>query len=355
MTCQHHAEEYVIITADMSGAELRIIAELANDPVWVEAFARKEDVHSVGTEIMYEEEWPAEQLVGEPIKNKKTGEMVPYFCEYYKLHTAETVAKNEKATIGEPMRQKCECPLHKERRDENKSTNFLLAYGGGPHTLAKRIKKKLEKAQELMALHASKFPRIWAYLDKSGKEARMKMRSFDMFGRRRLFPDPTWERAKEKFKSDEEEKLRLPKEETDPKLEMFETYHNRKPDADELYTLTHREPTSKEIGKTLGGMQGSIERQGKNHAIQGTNASIIKLAAGCGFDAEGKPYLWHVFPLFRALVLKMVHDELVVQSPKHKAKAVAALIGDAFARAAATKMKLVRMEFDYNIETYWSK
>lgn len=52
--CTHHAEEYVIVTADMSGAELRIIAELAKDPVWCGAFNRGEDVHSVGTEILHE-------------------------------------------------------------------------------------------------------------------------------------------------------------------------------------------------------------------------------------------------------------------------------------------------------------
>jgi hypothetical protein len=34
---------------------------------------------------------------------------------------------------------------------------------------------------------------------------------------------------------------------------------------------------------------------------------------------------------------------------------VAALIGDAFKRAAAEKMKKVVMEFDFNIATYWKK
>lgn len=353
--CETHAEEYVIITADMSGAELRIIAELANDPVWCEAFNRGEDVHSVGTEILHEDNWTNKTYNGQMLFSKKLQVEVPYFCEYYKLHTEESLLKNPKATLGEPMRQKCECPEHKILRDENKSTNFLLAYGGGPHTLMKRIKKTLDKAQELMALHAAKFPRIWAYLELSGKNARMLKKSFDMFGRRRLFPDPTWERAKALFKADNEVMLRIEETDAASKLALFEQYHNRKPDEAEEWELTHRQPTSKEIGKTMGGLASSIERQGKNHAIQGTNASIIKLAGGCGFDKDDKPYLWHVFPLFRAILLKMVHDELVVQSPKHKAKEVAAAIGDAFKRAAATKMKKVFMEFDFNIKPYWSK
>jgi DNA polymerase I-like protein with 3'-5' exonuclease and polymerase domains len=335
-----HAQEYVIITADMSGAELRIIAELADDPVWIGAFNRGEDVHSVGTEILHEENWINKALET---------------CSYYKLHTVESVLKNPRATVGDPQRQKCKCPEHAELRNDNKSTNFLLAYGGGPHTLMKAIKKTLEKAKELMVLHSQKFPRIWAYLDMSGKNARMKKRAFDMFGRRRLFPDPTYTRAKERFIDDNEVLLRLPDYECEAKLKLFTDQHLREPDQIEKYVLTHREPTSREINKVMGMMAGSIERQGKNHAIQGTNATIIKLAAGCGFDKDDKPYLWHVFPKYGAKVLKMVHDELVVQCPKQHAETVAALIGDAFARAALVKMKKVKMEFDYVIKKHWSK
>jgi DNA polymerase I-like protein with 3'-5' exonuclease and polymerase domains len=324
-----HAEEYVIITADMSGAELRIIAELAQDPVWIGAFTRGEDVHSVGTELLRGEAWHAGTEPG---------------CKYYALKEN-----------GEPARQKCKCKVHAEQRNDNKSTNFLLAYGGGPGTLSKAIKKTLEAAQELMALHSQKFPKIWAYLEKSGKQSGMLGKSFDMFGRRRLFPEPTWERAKERFIEDNEAKLLIDELEQEQKIEMFKSMQKRVPNDLELYLLTHREPTQKEIGKTLGGMKGTIERQGKNHAIQGTNASIIKLAMGCGFDVDGKPYLWHTLPTYRAKLIKMVHDEVVIQAPKQHAEAVAKLVGDAFKRAAATKMKLVTMEFDFNIAKSWKK
>lgn len=333
-------EEYVIVTADMSGAELRIIAELADDPVWIEAFARGEDVHSVGTEILYPEKWPALALPG---------------CGYFKPHTAETVAKNPLRVLGQPQREKCKCPEHKDLRDANKSTNFLLAYGGGPQTLSVRIKKTLDEARELMALHEAKFPRIWAYLEKSGKDSQMFKRSFDMFGRRRLFPEPTWERAKEKAKEDREEKLQFPKEEQERNLANFVAFHNRKPTKEELWMLKHRLPTNKEVANAYKAMHGSIQRQGKNHAIQGTNASIAKKAMGCGFSPDGKPYLWHTLPQYRAKLIKFVHDELVIQCPKQFGKEVAALVGDAFKRAAAEKMKKVVMEFDYNVATYWKK
>lgn len=353
--CDTHAEEYVIITADMSGAELRIIAELANDPIWISAFNRGEDVHSVGTELLYGDKWKEKAYVGQEIKDKKTGGMKPYWCEYYKLHTEETVKDNPLCKVGDPMRQKCECPEHKEMRDGNKSTNFLLAYGGGAYTLAPRLKKSVEEARALMALHEKKFPRIWAYLDNSGKMAKLRFKSFDMFGRRRLFPEPTWDRAKERAREDFADKLKYEPEESERNVMNFMTLHKRKPTEEELWLLEHRLPDQKMINKTFVGMHSTVERQGKNHSIQGTNASIIKIASGAGFDKDGIPYLWHVFPLYKAKVLKMVHDELVVQSPKRYAKIVAAKIGDAFKRAAATKMSKVVMEFDFNIDTYWKK
>lgn len=364
-TCDSHAEEYVIITADMSGAELRIIAELAQDPIWIGAFSRGEDVHSVGTEILHEAGWvdvtlrslkTPEVWLLSTCNPKKGGEVVLEILKEGKLKQIGPCAYYAiRDDNGEVARQKCDCPAHVILRNDNKATNFLLAYGGGPGKLSKSIKKTLEKAQELMALHEKKFPRIWKYLKTSGEKARMLKKSFDMFGRRRIFPEPTWDRAKAKFISDNEKLLRLDESIWSPKVVLFQNYHGRKPEPDELYELTHRPPTSKEVSKTMGGMSGGIERQGKNHAIQGTNATIIKLAGGCGFDKNGIPYLWHIFPLFRALLLKMVHDELVVQAPKHKAVKVAEAIGDAFKRAAAVKMVSVVMEFDYHINIFWEK
>jgi dTDP-4-amino-4,6-dideoxygalactose transaminase len=50
-----------------------------------------------------------------------------------------------------------------------------------------------------------------------------------------------------------------------------------------------------------------------------------------------------------------VHDELVVQAPLRHGPLVAKMIGRAFAVAAAEKMKLVKMEFDFNIGPFWKK
>jgi len=42
---------WTLVIADMSGAELRIIAEISEDEVWLTAFANDWDVHSVGAEM----------------------------------------------------------------------------------------------------------------------------------------------------------------------------------------------------------------------------------------------------------------------------------------------------------------
>ena len=70
-------------------------------------------------------------------------------------------AKYPKAIIGTPKKEKCKCPKHKALRDGTKACNFLLAYGGGPATLAVNIHATLKEAKFLMALHEQKNGPIW--------------------------------------------------------------------------------------------------------------------------------------------------------------------------------------------------
>jgi len=135
----------------------------------------------------------------------------------------------------------------------------------------------------------------------------------------------------------------------------FKASQLREPTKIEEYKLTHRSPDWKEIRQAMRALNGSIGRRGKNHCIQGTNASIIKRAMGCGFDKDGKPYLWHTLPQFLAKIQNMVHDELVIGCPLRYSKKVAELIADAFKRAAAEVMHLVTMEADYHIANRWIK
>jgi DNA polymerase I-like protein with 3'-5' exonuclease and polymerase domains len=361
LKCSTHPEEYVIITADMSGAELRIIAEDSGDDTWIEAFKRGDDLHSVGTELLYPDIWPGMTIKsklkpeGWTLADCKTEVVLVIKDEDGKDKNIGPCAYFALKEDGTFAHKKCSCPGHNQYRNDTKACNFLLAYGGGPGTLAKNIKKTFKAAKQLMALHEQKNGPIWIYLDKSGKDSAMNQKAFDLFGRRRVLPEPTHEDAKENCKEYREKDLRLSDEERENNLNTFILLKGRKPDETEEWALTHREPTAKEIAQSYYQMVNGRGRQGKNMRIQGTNATIAKVAMSCLKDKNGIPYLWHTLPQYKARLVKFVHDELVVHAPKRYGKKVAELIGDAFKRAAATKMSKVIMEFDYAIASHWKK
>lgn len=89
----------------MSGAELRIMADASEDETWIRAFEKDWDIHSIGAEMAEPEKWAAGTLPD---------------CEFAK------------------SKQKCECPVHKKLRDDNKSTNFGIVtprvYFHNPYT-----------------------------------------------------------------------------------------------------------------------------------------------------------------------------------------------------------------------------
>jgi DNA polymerase I-like protein with 3'-5' exonuclease and polymerase domains len=327
--CLTHAEEYVLVTTDMAGAELCIIAEMANATSWITAFAKGWDVHSVSTEIL------------EPVKWAEGGEPN---CAYFKLDAQ-----------GNQKRQKCECPKHVALRKRTKAVNFLLCYGGGPDALADELDITVEQAKELMKNHEAKFPDVWNFLKKSGEKAQRTNEARDLYGRRRLLPAPTWESSKEYFKDEHADRLELDEEVQKQNIFNFKAAYLREPTELEKYKLTHREPNDYEIKSAMRGLHGSIGRRGKNHCIQGSNASIIKRAMGCGFDKDNLPFLWHSLKKYKAKLLSMVHDELIVQCPKRFGKVVAQLVADAFRRAAAEVMSKVEMKADYHIADRWQK
>jgi DNA polymerase I-like protein with 3'-5' exonuclease and polymerase domains len=326
---EEEPEGYQLITIDMSGAELRIIAELAQATSWINAFNSNWDVHSVCTEILYPERWPTLALPE---------------CKYYE--------KDEK---GEAKRLKCSCPEHKKLRDQSKALNFGLCYGAGPNALADALGITIDAAKDLMKLHEEKFPDIWNYLRESGERAQRLNEARDLYGRRRLLPAPTWESSREYYKDEHADRLELEEETQKTNLFNFSAAYLRTPTEEEKYKLTHREPNEYEIKQAMRGLWGSIGRRGKNHCVQGSNASIIKRSMGAGFDAQGKPYLWHLLPQYKGKLLSMVHDELVLQAPKRHAKEVAKCVADCFRRAAAETMKSVVMESDYHIADRWQK
>ncbi len=126
-----------LIVADYSGCELRIIAELSGDPVFLETFRNGGDLHSiVATEIF-----------------------------------RKNVSKNE----------------NPELRQKAKVINFGLAYGMGVSGLSSALEISEDEAKELLDKYFQSYPLVKRYLDKSAEEAIQKGYSMTIGGRRRYY------------------------------------------------------------------------------------------------------------------------------------------------------------------------
>jgi DNA polymerase-1 len=131
---------HVLISADYSQIELRVLAHLSGDEALVDAFRKDEDIH----------DRTALKVFGE-----KSG------LSYHEL------------------------------RRRAKIINYALLYGKTAFTLAKDIGVSQEAAQEFINAYFAGFPSVRAFIDNLLATARESGVVKTMFGRRRLVPDLT--------------------------------------------------------------------------------------------------------------------------------------------------------------------
>lgn len=136
-SCFIAGEGRKVITADYSGCELRILADLSQDPEFLRAFRNDEDLHSLVATMMFK---------------------VP-------------VSKDE----------------NKELRQAAKAINFGLAYGMSSKGLAAQIGCPDEEAEDLLQKYFEGFPKIASYLEQAGRLAVSRGYSTTIGGRRRWF------------------------------------------------------------------------------------------------------------------------------------------------------------------------
>jgi DNA polymerase-1 len=123
-----------MVTADYSGCELRILAEVSADPSFVRIFSRGGDLHS----------FVASEIFG------------------------VLVSKDQNPHL----------------RDRAKAINFGLAYGMGPGGLAQVTGLRLEEAEQLLKRYFRAFPGIKAYLESSAEQAIQRGYAQTIGGRR---------------------------------------------------------------------------------------------------------------------------------------------------------------------------
>jgi DNA polymerase I len=128
----------VLISADYSQIEFRVLAHLSEDPVLIEAFREGADFH----------ERTAQKIFG-----SNSGR---------DAHDLRSIAK---------------------------MVNYALLYGKGAFTLSKDIGVTQQAAQEFIDAYFAGFPRVRAFIDRTLEDARATGVVKTMYGRRRLVPE----------------------------------------------------------------------------------------------------------------------------------------------------------------------
>jgi DNA polymerase I-like protein with 3'-5' exonuclease and polymerase domains len=134
---------YKLVDSDYSSQELFIIASLSNDPVWIDALKKGQDLHSICAELVFGKKWL---------------DAADSDCSYYSL--------NEN---GEKSKEKCKCKKHKTQRTAVKTINFGLAYGMSEFRLAGAEKISVLEAKELIDNYFKAFPSIGGLLTNLGR------------------------------------------------------------------------------------------------------------------------------------------------------------------------------------------
>jgi DNA polymerase I len=129
---------FVMMSADYSQVELRIMAELSKDPGMLEAFREGHDIHRA------------------------------------------TAAK----VFGVSMDE-----VTSDMRSKAKMVNFGIIYGISAFGLAQRLKISRSEAAEIISNYFEQYSRIKAYMDESIDEARKNGYAKTILGRRRYLPD----------------------------------------------------------------------------------------------------------------------------------------------------------------------
>ena len=132
------APGYLMLSADYSQIELRVLAHLSGDPTLIDAFRRGEDIHAR----------TAAEVLG-----RRTDE------------------------------------VDAEARRLAKVINFGIIYGMGPQRLAGELGISLKEASDYIKRYFERLPGVHTYLEQSLAQARERGWVATMYGRRRYLPE----------------------------------------------------------------------------------------------------------------------------------------------------------------------
>ncbi len=136
--CFEAAPGNVLISADYSQVELRVLANIADEPVLKEIFVRGEDVHTATGSVVF---------------GKDPGELTPM------------------------------------DRSKSKMINYGIVYGLSDYGLADRLNIPREEAKAFIDAYLERFPRVAEFIRTTIESAREQGHVTTLFGRRRQIPE----------------------------------------------------------------------------------------------------------------------------------------------------------------------
>ncbi len=201
------AREWLLLSSDYAQIELRILAHITQDEVFLEAFKRNEDVHASTAAEMF----------------------------------------GRQSAVATP-----------DQRRAAKAVNFGIIYGMTAYGLSRQLKCDPETAKDYLNRYFQRHPSVKTYWDQTLAFAREHGYVATLFGRRRQLP---------------------------------------------------------EIAATNKARREEAEREALNHPVQGTAADLMKLAM---------VRVTELVP--EARLLLSIHDELLFEVPREKAREIAAQV-----------------------------
>jgi DNA polymerase-1 len=130
--------DWLLLSADYSQVELRVMAHLSQDPSLVRAFAAGRDIHASTAAIIFDVD---------------------------------------------------EADVTREMRSRAKAINFGLLYGMGPARLARDTNLTIVEARQFIERYFQSFPKVREWIDRTLEQARRDGYVETLLGRRRRFPD----------------------------------------------------------------------------------------------------------------------------------------------------------------------
>jgi DNA polymerase I-like protein with 3'-5' exonuclease and polymerase domains len=293
-----------LVCKDCAGQELRILVEFSKEQAWVEAFLKEQDLHSISAEMINFELWAKSAIHEETLMTIEGKQKTIPPCYYFH--------KNK---------EKCDCPKHKEVRNDYKALTLGIIYDKSAYSLAIEMGKHKDIVEVMLNKWKDTFKVTQAKMDELRSLGYDKREARTISGRRRIIHSVSYEQAKKA---------------------ALEKYGDK--------------CDQNKITQTMQSLIAAVKREAGNMPIQGSAADQMMTAMGCGFDPDGRPYLWHVLePKYNALMENYVYDEFVVESPEEHSKEVEKAVEDAIIRSGAEFVKSVPFASDGEISKRWQK